>query len=519
MKYTDSKIDKKLRGWFVNDNTKALLRGIKLAVGGLRGLNCLDVGFEYPIAAFSGRNGAGKSTVLALACCAYHNRKGGYKLRKRTLPYYTFSDFFIQRREELQPQGVGIVYRIAHDGWKKTEERPDGVGIGSQVRKKNFGGKWNDYDQRVKRSVAFLGIERIVPHSERSQSRSYVRSFRDASIKGWEVSVKEIVGCILNKNYDELKYLEYSKYSLPVVRCGDLVYSGFNMGAGENALFEIFAAIYSCGYGGLIVVDEIELGLHVEAQRKFVEKLKDACLMNSVQVICTTHSKDILDCLPLDARFYIEAVCGKTKVTHGISSSFAFSKMSGLNAREIDILVEDDVAEALLLAALPASIRSRSNIKPIGSASALARQLASAYVRGEDRPILAVFDGDQRSKEKDNIGHAKGMAENPGEDFESWIKGRMTYLPGTEWPESWLVKNCQANVEVLSGMVSYATDDLLQALISGLSQPRHKEILYVAKALGLPKGQCIQLLALCASQHTREEFEPLVALVSGLIDR
>ncbi|WP_408003341.1 AAA family ATPase [Pseudomonas fildesensis] len=75
MKYRDSKLDKELRQWFFNDYSKRLLRRIKITEGSIRGLNHLDVSFDYPITAFAGVNGSGKSTILALACCAYHNTK------------------------------------------------------------------------------------------------------------------------------------------------------------------------------------------------------------------------------------------------------------------------------------------------------------------------------------------------------------------------------------------------------------------------------------------------------------
>ncbi|MFW9487350.1 AAA family ATPase [Xanthomonas euvesicatoria] len=82
MAYRESQADKGLRAWFISDNTKALLRGIKLIKGSIRGINSLDIEFHYPIAAFAGVNGAGKSTILALASCAFHNNPGGYKLKK-----------------------------------------------------------------------------------------------------------------------------------------------------------------------------------------------------------------------------------------------------------------------------------------------------------------------------------------------------------------------------------------------------------------------------------------------------
>ena len=63
--------------------------------------------------------------------------------------------------------------------------------------------------------------------------------------------------------------------------------------------------------------------------------------------------------------------------------------MSAVTGKELDILVEDEVARSLLQSSLPASLRSRVTISVIGSATALARQLAALYVRGEERPTLA----------------------------------------------------------------------------------------------------------------------------------
>ena len=128
MKYRESKKDKTLRGWFNTDYSRRFLRKIELQEGNLRGINALNLSFEYPITAIAGRNGAGKSTILALACCAYHNNKNGFKPNKRNTTYYTFSDFFIQHAEETPPQGIKIKYTFALDYLKKTELRPEGKG-------------------------------------------------------------------------------------------------------------------------------------------------------------------------------------------------------------------------------------------------------------------------------------------------------------------------------------------------------------------------------------------------------
>lgn len=504
MKYRESRLDKSLRQWFSNDNSKALLRHIRLVSGGMRGLTQFQVDLEYPISAFAGVNGSGKSTLLALACCAYHNDVKAFKLPKRKISYYTFSDFFIQHTEEIPPQGVIISYGIAHDNWRSIP-----IGIGYQNRIKKQGGKWNDYDVRVKKTVVFLGIERIVPHAERSQSRSYSRSFKDVKIKGWENDVRDVVGYILGKKYDDYRHLEYTKYSLPIVKVGGVTYSGFNMGAGENALFEIFSTIYSCGQNSLLVLDEIELGLHSKAQRLFMEKLKEVCMQTHTQVICTTHSKDIFQCLPDDARFFIETVGGKTKITAGISSEFAFSKLGALNQKEIDIFVEDQVARTIIQTALSAVVRSRVTIKVIGSASAISKQLAALYVRGEEKQTLAIFDGDQKSLRSDNLNLALRMSERPGEDFKLWFNDKVSYLPGNTWPEAWIIQMSKGAPEAVASVLGIEVDQCLEVLEYALQAGKHNEFFEISQHVGLDKERCLGLLCGVVCQNFPDEFNDL----------
>jgi len=484
----------------------------------MRGLTPFKMSLDYPVTAIAGRNGAGKSTIIAMTCCAYHNKKSGFKIAGRRNSYYTFSDFFVQHTEEIPPQGIEIYYQFAHDNWKKTDEMPDGKGLGFQKRWKRKGGKWNDYAGRVDSNVAFLGIERIVPHSERSQSKSYSKAFKGSSPKGWEGAVEDVVGFILGKKYNGLRYLEHSKYNLPIVECGGVTYSGLNMGAGESALFEIFRVIYSCGDSALLVVDEIELGLHIDAQRKLIKKLKEVCLDRKVQIICTTHSKEIFDSVPPDARKYVECVNGVTVVTEGIAPEFAMSKMGASEVKELDIMLEDGVASDMLSLALPTSIRQRVCPVSVGSASALSRQLAAAHARNEKRAIMAIFDGDQKKLEKDNLDHAKSMAELTGDNFDNWFNERVAYLPGDLWPEAWLL---QANQEFVGGLAEIFSADegwLADVIEYGLQAGKHNELHELSKHLGLDRSQCLQALVMNIKNNSPEAFDPLVLAIEGALE-
>jgi predicted ATPase len=102
----------------------------------MRGLSPFNLELDFPITAIAGKNGSGKSTILALACCAFHNTSTGFKLSHRKLTYYTFADFFVQHTEDIPPDGIKIMYSIAHNRWRKSDDLPDGKGIAFQKREK-----------------------------------------------------------------------------------------------------------------------------------------------------------------------------------------------------------------------------------------------------------------------------------------------------------------------------------------------------------------------------------------------
>src|SRR3954453_13583111 len=115
MPYLYSQTDKKNLDWFEKDVTQATLIKLSVTLGEIRGIADLNLQFRYPITAISGKNGTGKSTILACVACGYHNMASGFRSLNRKLPYYTFSDFFVQSGEEEPLALVEIVYHILHN--------------------------------------------------------------------------------------------------------------------------------------------------------------------------------------------------------------------------------------------------------------------------------------------------------------------------------------------------------------------------------------------------------------------
>jgi hypothetical protein len=244
-----------------------------------------------------------------------------------------------------------------------------------------------------------------------------------------------------------------------------------------------------------------------------MQALKETCLATQTQVICTTHSRDIFDCLPEEARFLIEQVNGKTRITPGISSDFAMAKMGARQDKELQIFVEDDVAQTVVTSALPASTRARVDVVRVGSASSMSRQLAAAYVRGEKRSLLAVFDGDQLPLESDNLKHAQAMAESPKPDFVDWFKTRLTYLPTLSWPEAWIIQTAQGIIPQVAAAVGAEEDDMAMFLEYGLQAGKHSEFYELAKHLGLSRQQTLDIVVpiVCGAANSQlDEFRAKV---------
>jgi len=483
-KYSD--IERANLKWFANDNTKNSLKAVAISKGSLRGLTPFRIDFQYPISAIAGKNGSGKSSILALAACAFHNRANGWKLPDKRTSYYTFSDFFIQAAEDIPIDGISIQYLIASDKWKATERMPQGVGVAWQTRRKSKGGKWNDYDLRVRRPVAFLGIERVVPPAERSVYKSYRYSFSSSKKGGWEERVRDSVSRVLGVTYEDFEIKAHGKYRLPVVMRNKRRYSGFNMGAGEKALFEVFAAIFAAPEGSLFLIDELELGLHESAQQALVAELSAICKEKKIQIICTTHSPSILAALPPEGRFLIRAG-KKTHVIEGISPAYAAGRLANAHSRELTVFLEDDSACALFEAFLDSSLLRRIRILPIGSHTAVVHQLAARYLEAAPGECAAILDGDQGPAYAAHLKKFEGFC-GGGSDKQvvDWAKHRLLLFPDNMAPEHWVFSLLrEVDIDALAqSMGVLDADVLLEGIDAALLADTHDATFEFARVVG-----------------------------------
>ena len=369
--------------WFSTEYNHATLKSIELVEGNLRSLNPFKIDFHYPITAIAGLNGSGKSTILAMVACAFHNNKKGTNSLGSKVSHYRFGDFLIQTRAEIPPSGLIIRNGILHNNWYRSEPS-----YGTQIRRKKKGGNWNNYNLRVSRKVIYLGLSRAIPHFERSAHKTYKRFFSPVPYQH-EREMKNIATRIIGKQYSKYTDLEHTKYNMPLVTSNNVEYSGFNMGAGENVVFTILSSLYDSIDDKLLIIDEIETGLHESAQIRLIMELDKMCASKKCQIICTTHSNAILRTLPAEGRILVESSGSQTTIYPGITANFASGRLGSPEFNDLVIYVEDKCSREIVTSVLPHKHRIKVKVEDIGSHGAILRHMSVNY--GQNRKNCMCF--------------------------------------------------------------------------------------------------------------------------------
>jgi hypothetical protein len=167
----------------------------------------------------------------------------------------------------------------------------------------SYGGhKWSR--SSISRPVQVFGISRTVPPTENVKYFKYLsksdtlsgeqRSQLDANVAD---KVSRIIGKDVRK-YSEFKDEKGKVTLLTGVTQNGEEYSEFHFGAGESSVIRMVAVIEKLPENALVLIEEIENGLHPVSTRKMVEYLIDVAIRKKIQSILTTHSNDALVPLP-----------------------------------------------------------------------------------------------------------------------------------------------------------------------------------------------------------------------------
>lgn len=405
---------------------------LQLHIKGFRNHTDTPLNIESPVTALCGVNGTGKSTVLQLASAAYQSPVG---------QRYYISSFILagslDSRPFLDDASVDVTYA--------EPPASDGTHPVRKLTISRSGSSWAGYDRQPTRPVLYLGSGFYLPHAERDAH--FKALFTDAAFlarsrKRLDDSVLEHISRILLCKYDAAhqntmrkKYARRSTDLLTTKREGGAEYSEANMGSGEARLYSLVAKIEAMPEQSLVLIEEPETALHPCAQYELGKYLMQAAARRHMQIILTTHSEYLLLALPQKSRIYLKREGARIAPIPGIGVRQAVSMMDGLAIPAIYILVEDDVAEAVvaeLLRAHDADFLKTARIIVAGDKERI-KQMMDVF-EDQHMPICAVRDGDFAANPRLKMFKLFGQAAPEKEIFASpTFRTELSERHGVDW--------------------------------------------------------------------------------------
>ena len=208
----------------------------------------------------------------------------------------------------------------------------------------------------LSRPVAFFGIDRTVPAGEKPSFKKLKGpSYRHSgTLSPLPEDALTEVERVLGKSVREFRQTQIERgQTFYTGRNSGNEYSEFHFGAGESSIIRIISEIETLPENALILIEEIENGLHPVATRRLVEYLVIAAQRKRIQAIFTTHSDEALSPLPSEAIW----ACLDSRVQQGKLSVRTLCAVSGKIDTGLAIFVEDEFAkhwvEAIIRYELP----------------------------------------------------------------------------------------------------------------------------------------------------------------------
>ena len=430
-----------------SDQRRHMLQEVRIR--NLRGIKDLRVPFDYPVCVLAGPNGCGKSTVLFACACAYRVPDRGPRELVPSSLFPNFTDTLEGTLSDSTDQ-TELEFYYLHGG-----ERLSMAWRRGKSWNRSFMGRKGG--RQPNRSLYLRTLANLTNPSE-------VRGILQIGRKQYRADqltsdLLIFAHRILRQRYQRLSVISIQARDLlfaEVEGDGDVRYSEFHMSSGERTILRISKDI-SRLEDALILIDEVDTGLHPHTQQQLMLELQRIALRQRLQIIVASHSPVILDSVPPEGRKFLDRDEQTAEVRLMPAYRDIFQKsLYGQSREQLSILCEDEVAEGVLLGVLDV-LQPRLGLRHedfvIGRNTG--RSEFPAHIRtfgkfGKLKDFVFVLDGDSRDM-KDRI---KAIAEEYGHSVQP------LFLPGATPPEGWIWEVLQLNAKDYAELLGLSPMDM-----------------------------------------------------------
>ncbi|MDQ1350924.1 MAG: hypothetical protein QG657_1226 [Acidobacteriota bacterium] len=462
---------------------------------GLRGINDLRIPLSFPVTVLAGPNGCGKSTVLFALASAYRSKNSG---KRPYTPTALFPDFRPKKKgnenaisDGMPPVEINFSYVANNERLSMKWARK-----GKNWSRSFFGKKGGSQPERA------LYLRTLANLSNPSEVRSVLQlaygNYNTEIVDASNIAFAEhILGyryaklSVISEGLKSVLFAEREKEELnPVVR-----YSEFHMSAGERSVLRLSMSI-SKSQDALVLIDEIEAGLHPFIQQLLMLELQRLALRNQLQVVVTTHSPVILETVPPEARVFLERTEDNV-IRREPYRDIIQKALYGRSQDTLSIICEDEEAEAFIrgvLDYLGPKIDFLQNDIQVGRDTGKDQfpshlEALAKFSKLDD--MVFILDGDARSSRVGSRMEAR--AESMGQH------AKVLYLPGNEAPEVWNWAILKEKSDIYASFLGLTPENLQKQL-------NHYDNLY-SSATDTPSAIAKNKFVSLARQNAREVIE------------
>ena len=433
----------------------------KLNLTNIRGIYDLEVDFKYPVSVLAGSNGSGKSTVLLATACAYALPGTGEEGSGFSPPQF-FLDYQSKSDGQEGEKGAFVV------GFEYST--PDGKRSRAVMCPKDLLGISSTHvgDNQPERSVYLITPGNAVYPSEMGDVHRMSHAMLHEEDKPQERPLTPpqiaFAQLLLPFRYSRVTDLRHSNFNfgneasmLQAEQENGAVYSEFHMAAGERAILRLSKEIAQAK-DALVLIDEVETGLHPFMQKSLMLELQQLALSNNLQIIVTTHSPVVLDSVPEIGRIFLDRNEEGKILVRPPYRDLIQDALYGRLDEKFNLLCEDKIAESLLQGVFdiitPRLNARRESIRIGRDTGAEEFSVhAKAFERlGQLQNFIFVLDGDKRktgleqkiqknTKQEARVvflpqrGCSRSMGVEGVEGFFGSVGQKAGYCPGRAFPE------------------------------------------------------------------------------------
>ena len=488
----------------------------EIRLDGIRGFKNLRVVFDYPVSVIAGGNTTGKSTVLFAAACAYKAVGEGVRSFSPSTLFPDYRPKLGGRADIRQEVTIAFNYQTLDGQLSMRWRRAKGWNR-SFFGRKNASQPERQVYLRTLSNLNNPAEVRSVLNMSRLKSKPEETPLTAAQI--------EFAHQMLPFRYSEVVDITSgNKNLLFAAQEGGVAYSELHMAAGERAILRLSQEITQLN-GALVLIDEVEAGLHPWVQQLLMLHLQQLALRNDLQIIVTSHSPVVLDSVPLNGRIFLarDDASGEVVVRPAYRDLIQ-NALYGRSNETLKLLCEDDIAEGILEGIfdflLPQE-RIKWESVHIGRDTGVsefpmhARSLAKF---GQIQGTVFILDGDQRGSEvegriQDAVGHGANIS--------------ILFLPGSGAPENWVLEKLHQHLGVHASRLEIDPGDLSNLMNNldatyALASENPSEIAKskfrsLSESLRRETSDICRIVARLEADRQESDIQPLVGDLRGIL--